>query len=104
MEIPESGPSDNNNNSAAASTNSNVAEFPTPENLYRRCMRVFRWDEDFADRVIECYSQFMILKVRLQDWDATKLAALDFVSCVFSSLYAANPDLYFIIILKTIRV
>lgn len=38
-------------------------------------MRVLRWDDGFTTRALRGYRQFMGLKIRMEDWDAAKLAS-----------------------------
>ena len=58
-----------------ASVEDTTPRFAVPRNLHARCTRHHRWDEAFTERAIRGYQQFMGLKIRLEDWDSTKLAA-----------------------------
>lgn len=72
METPRSAASVQDEDLLAAT---DTPPFRIPPALRGRCMRVLRWDEGFTNRVLSAYRQFMGLKIRLEDWDATKLAA-----------------------------
>ena len=37
-------------------------------------MRLYRWDEDFVDRALQGYQQFIKLKLLQEDWDAAILS------------------------------
>ena len=43
--------------------------------LVERCMRVLGWKQNFAERTLKGYRQFMELKSVMNDWQATKLTA-----------------------------
>eukprot|EP00977_Amphora_coffeiformis_P024164 scaffold15108_cov180-Amphora_coffeaeformis.AAC.40 len=41
--------------------------------LVTACTTAFGWDRDLAGQVLQAYRQFVLLKIRLQDWDGTQL-------------------------------
>jgi len=47
--------------------------------LVKRCMRTYGWDETKARKILAAYRQFIILKKKLKDWDATILSPCHFV-------------------------
>lgn len=58
-------------------------EFKVPANLIPRCARYFRWNDATCQGVLKAYRQFMELKVKHEDWDATILSPPSMVNLMW---------------------